>query len=409
MRIGVVSEYFDLSGSSPTVLYNLVGYLREHHPDLTFDVTASRNIYRGEHLLPARESLDGIEITRIATPKSNRPSTLLRLAAGMIFTIGAFLRLLRAPRVDALLVVTNPPSLPMATRAIGQIRGIPYIYLVHDLYPDVANVLGVLPRQALASRVLRRLQKRWLHAAERTIVLGRCMRDYLVDTYSMPASRIEVIPNWGDPDEIVPAEKSRFREENKLDGVTVLYSGNFGMHQDFDVVLDAAGLLRDRSPDITFVLVGRGIKEEHITRRIEREGLTNVRIFRLVQQEEYSDLLAAADIGLVTLARGAEGIGVPSKFYSILASGRPTVAVVARNSEVALVLNETHSGHQVDPGDSESLAHVIEKLAASPAERALLGTNARKALMDEYTLEHVGERFYATLTSLNRDPLLATS
>ena len=83
MRIGVVTEYFDRTGSTPTVLHDLVAHLRERHPDLTFDVIASHNQYRGDELLARHESSDGVEVTRLSIRKSNRPSTMSRLGAGV--------------------------------------------------------------------------------------------------------------------------------------------------------------------------------------------------------------------------------------------------------------------------------------------------------------------------------------
>ncbi len=397
MRIGVVSEYFDRTGSTPTVLHDLVGYMREHHVDMTFDIVSSANEYRGNSRLERHEKFDGIEITRLGTPKSNRPSTVARLSAGFVFTAAAFAELMRRPKHDVLLVVTNPPSLAMAAHAVRKLRGTPYVYLVHDLYPDVANVLGVLEASSPASRILHRSQKQWLSAASRVIVLGRCMREYVAEKYSLSADNIDVIPNWSDPRQIVPAATSRFRTEHNLEGIVALYSGNFGKHQDFDVILDAAKILQAKGSPVSFALAGKGAQEAHIAARLKNEAIHNVRMFGLADSGSYADMLAAADIGLVTLARGADGIGVPSKFYNILASGRPTVAVVARNSEVALVLKESDSGIQVDTGDAENLAAALERLAASPAERDRMGTNARKALVENYTLSHAGELFYRTL------------
>jgi colanic acid biosynthesis glycosyl transferase WcaI len=399
MRIGVVTEYFDRTGSTPTVLHDLVTHLRARHPNVTFDVIASRNQYRGDELLARHESSDGVEITRLSTPKSNRASTMSRLAAGFVFTTAAFTELMRHKRHDVLLVVTNPPSLAMAASGVRRLRGTPYVYLIHDLYPDVANVLGVLPKTSAPSLLLHRLQKQWLRAATRVIVLGRCMRDYVRDNYGVPSEKVDVIPNWADSDRIVPADKSRFRETHSLSGVTVLYSGNFGMHQDFDVVLDAAKILQAKNAGVAFVLAGKGAQEAHIESRIANEGISNVRLFPLADQKDYSDLLAAGDIGLVTLARGAEGIGVPSKFYNILAAGRPTIAVVAPNSEVALVLHESDSGMQVNTGDAIGLAAAVERLAADPVERGRLGRNAREVLVRNYTLDQIGERFYESLSA----------
>lgn len=394
MRLCILTEYFDNTGSTPTILSNLTQYLRETYPQLSVDVIASRNLYRGDARLPSREVQNGINVIRLSTPKSNRPSTLLRLTVGMIFTSAVARRLLTHGRYDLVFVVTNPPSLPIAAQLFARIRGVPFVYLIHDLYPDVATVLGVLSPTHPIALSLKKLQRSWLHSAAKVVVLGRCMRDHLREHYELPVERIEVITNWCDPDEVVPNATSRFREQRQLDGVTVLYAGNFGQYQDFDDVLDAAALLRDVEPHISFVLVGGGAREEHIKHRVLSEELHNVKVFPLVPVSEYPDVLAAADIALVVLAKGAEGVGVPGKFYNVLASGRPTIAVVEASSEVALVLDEDNCGVQVDPGNPDRLAQVIRELAGDAERRKTLGHNARQALLQKYTLQRVGDRFW---------------
>lgn len=394
MKLCIVTEYFDDTGSTPTILSNLTGYLREKYPQLSIDVIASRNVYRGDEHLRSGESRDGVNVIRLNTPKSNRRSTLLRLTLGMIFTLAAMRRLFAGGRYDLVLVVTNPPAAPFAAQVVARIRGIPYVYLIHDLYPDVATVLGTLAPTRPIAHVLRRLQRGWLHSAARVVVLGRCMRDRLVQYYELPLERIAVITNWCDPSEIVPTETSSFRQKHHLDGITVLYAGNFGQYQDFNDVLDAAARLRDVEPHITFVLVGGGAREGHIKQRVASEGLHNVKVFPFVGHSDYPDVLAAADIALVVLARHVEGVGVPSKFYNVLASGRPTVAVVAPNSEVALTLNEHNCGIPVTHGDPDRLAQVVSELAGDTERRKRLGHNARQALLQRYTLQQVGDRYW---------------
>lgn len=394
MKLCIVSEYFDETGSTPTILTELTTYLREAHPQLAVDVITSRNAYRGEQTLESRVTPSGINIIRLDTPKSNTQSIARRLMTGMRFTLAALRHLLTAERYDLVLVVTNPPSAPLAAKALSAIRGTPYVYLIHDLYPDVATVLGVLKPRQLAARALTSVQRSWLRSAARVVVLGRCMRAHLEQRYGLPASHIEVITNWSDPLAFSGAGTSSFRTANKIDGVVVLYSGNFGHYQDFDDVLDAAALLRDSEPAIRFVLVGGGAKEAQIRSRVSAENLRNVAVFPFVSHREHPDVLAAADIALVTLARGAEGVGVPSKFYNVLASARPTVAVVEPTSEVALVLAEEECGVQVSHGDPHRLAQVVRELAYNAERRQRLGANARKAMLAKYSLPEVGDRFW---------------
>jgi glycosyltransferase involved in cell wall biosynthesis len=156
------------------------------------------------------------------------------------------------------------------------------------------------------------------------------------------------------------------------------------------------------------VLVGGGAREGHIKQRVASEGLHNVKVFPFVGRRDYPDVLAAADIALVVLARRTEGVGVPSKFYNVLASGRPTIAVVAPNSEVALALNEHDCGVPVTQGDADRLAQVVSELAGDAERRKRLGHNARQALLQQYTLQQVGDRYWKVFDEVARQSSTVT-
>lgn len=398
MRVCIMNEFFypDSTGGTGTVLSSLARTLRDSYPDLEIDVITSRHLYRdAERLLPVQENWDGIQITRVSSPRASKTSTVKRLGANALFSAAALLSLLKRPRYDLVLVGTAPPTAATSAYALRILKGTPYAYVVYDLEPDRAVAMHVVSGTSGFARMLKRWQHRWLHAAGKTIVLGRCMREHLMKQYAMRPDQVAVIPIGADPDEVVPMSKaSRFRKSNDLEGFVALYSGNFGRYHNFDAILDAARTLQDQREDITFVLVGGGAQQQHIAQRIAAEKLCNVRMFPFVSQEEYSDLLASADVSLVTLEPGMEGICVPSKFYSILASGRPAIAMVSPVSEVARVITESQCGLQLDQQDSTGLAAVLTRLADRPADLAVMGHNARKALMDQYTTRHIADAYY---------------
>jgi len=409
MRVCLLCEYFypDSAGGPGAVFSSLARQLKDAYPELDIEVITSKNTYRGQSLaLPTYENWQGIKIFRLRTPKSNRASTLQRLVLGGVFTLAALGKMLLRRRYDLVLLVTNPPSLPMAALAYKRLRRTPYVYTIYDLYPDVATSLNVLSPASLPARVLRRLQARWLKSSARTIALGRCMRDYLRENYGLDESKIEVITNWADPGKIAPQGKNtRFRAAHDLRGTVVLYAGNFGQYQNFDNILDAARLLQGTQPDITFVCVGEGARRDHVARRVAEENISNVRLFSMVPQEEFADLLASADISLVTLEPGMEGLGVPSKFYNILASGRPTVAILGPQSEVARVLTEADCGVQVEQDNSARLAQVLGEMAAAPATLTRMGENARRVFLQNHTIQRCGEQYYELFLKLSERTL----
>ncbi len=396
MRVCIINEFFhpDDTGGTGTVLSHLVRHLKDEYSELTIDVITTRSVYRGEKtFLSLTEDWNGVNISRIGVPRPRTAKTVARLGAGWLFSMAALSKLMKRKRYDLVLVTTAPPTSPLAMRWM-RISRVPYVYVIYDLFPDVPVALGVLRADSRIARLCRRMQKQWLRNASSVVVLGRCMRDHLAKSYEVAPERIEVIPIWPSGDIVPLAKQTRFRQANQLSGRVVLYAGNFGQCQDFDNLLDAARQLRDTQPDITMVFVGEGPKKAYIQSRVADENLSNVRILPFVAHEDFPDMLASADISLVTLEPGAEGLGVPSKFYNILASGRPTVAVVAANSEVAQVLKEAACGLAVAHHDSHGLSHVLAQLCGDEARLQAMGAAARCVFEEEYTLEKSARRFY---------------
>ncbi len=398
MRICILSEYFypDSTGGTGTVLSKLVRHLKDNHNALEIDVISSRNQFRGAAgTLKARENWNGIRITRLKAPVPRQKSIKRRLAANMVFTARALGQLLLSRRrYDLILVVTAPPTLPLAAQLFSKITGVPYLYLVYDLYLDMAIALNMVSTEGSATKTFRRVQRNWFHSAAKVVVLGRCMRDHVATSYGLPMEKLGVVPIPSNIEMIVPIDKnqSNFRRENGIEGFLVLYAGNFAQYQDFDTLLDAAKILQDQ-PHIHFAFVGDGAKKAHIAARIAAEQLTNVQMLPFLPESQLSDMLGAADVSLVTLERGIEGLAVPSKFYNILASGRPTVACVPKASEVAQVILESGCGVQVEQQDAGALASTLKSLAKDPQTLARMGQNARRICEESYSFARIGQQF----------------
>lgn len=400
MRICIVNEFFypDSTGGTGTVLSSLTHTLRQRYKDVEIHVCTSRHLYRQEQaLLPPYQEWEGVRIHRVRSPQASRKSTIHRLTANLLFSIAVLLHLLRSGGYDLLLIGTAPPTLALIAALYRRLTGTPYNYVIYDLEPDRAVAMKVIASGGLPARLLWRCQRAWLHQAARVIVLGRCMRDHISSCYGLSIEKIAVIPIGADPLAVAPQSKiTRFRRRHGLSGFIALYSGNFGRYHNFDTILDAARRLGQTRQDISFVLVGGGAQKEHIATRIAAEGLSNVRMFDFVPEAEYADLLASADVSLVTLEPGMEGICVPSKFYSILASGRATIALMSPLCEVAQVIAESRCGIVLDQQDSSSLARALCRLADCPEEVTAMGCRARTTLLSNYTSEHVADAYYQT-------------
>jgi glycosyltransferase involved in cell wall biosynthesis len=172
----------------------------------------------------------------------------------------------------------------------------------------------------------------------------------------------------------------------------VQYSGNMGLWHDIDAIVRSAALLKHRG-DIVFLFVGGGMRKAAAQSLAQELQLPNVLWLPYQPIENLADSLGCCHVALISQREGLEGVAVPCKLYGILASGRPIIAQVPTNSEVARVIREEDCGAVIAPGDSEGLAREVERMADDPARRQAAGLASRRAYQMKYTVEKGAERF----------------
>ena len=328
-----------------------------------------------------REERNGVRILR-AWGTALGPARFAARAANYLSFFGSScLAGLAVPRPDVVVALTDPPIIGLAALACARRTGARFVYLCQDVFPEVARLLGDF-RSERVDRLLERVTRLLIARADRVVAVGETMRERLVAGKNADPGRITVIHNWADCSAIVPGPKRNpwSLAHGLAEPFVVMHSGNIGLSQDLDVLIDAAARL-SAYPDIVVALVGDGVKRADLEARVSRRGLANVRFLPYQPRERLAQSFASADVFVVSLARGLAGYIVPSKLYGILASGRPYVAAVEEASEVAAITRRHRSGLLAEPGDAEGLARQILTLHGDRARGRELGANARRAAL----------------------------
>ena len=120
--------------------------------------------------------------------------------------------------------------------------------------------------------------------------------------------------------------------------------------------------LRD-NPGIRFLFVGGGERMKALQALCEAEKVTNTQFLSYVTRERLNQIVAEADLGLVTQNPSCVGSIVPSKFYSMAAAGLPIVYVGAPNATPATLINQYQCGWFVRAGNAGKLQSLLLKLA----------------------------------------------
>jgi glycosyltransferase involved in cell wall biosynthesis len=300
------------------------------------------------------------------------------------FCACAFFSLLFGKRPDVIVCQTDPPFAPIAACLVAFVRRTKFVCYLQDIYPDIAVQCGKI-NEGFAVKVLRKFLVWCYCRADRIVVVSNDMRDWLRD-HGVSESKVTVIHNWVDTTAVHPVKSDNpFRQSQLLDGkFVVMYSGNVGQTQRFEMVLDAAERLQ-RDESIVFLIVGGGAKLASVMADAERRKLSNVRFLPYQPKSELAISLSAADVQLVLLDQTMTQLMMPSKLYSALASGTPILGIGDRWSHLASIVLENECGWFFDESQLDDLVDTLRQAAAAPAMITRMGEAARRSAVTDYS------------------------
>lgn len=394
MKIVIVSEFFyPYKTSTQKIITELAEDFIEY--GLEVNVLTTKNAYREEkQKLDKYEVYKGINIKRIFSTQGNRDNKVGRLLNYITFTISVLVNLLLKKDYDKILFLSNPPLVPYIGYLVKRITGKKYIYLVHDIYPDVAEKLGVIQKGSAVSKIMNYMNSKIYNNAEVIIALGKDMKAVIANK-GIDNEKIKIVTNWADSRVNFPKKVSEeFYKEQGLQGkFNILYTGNISKVHDIDTIIDVARKLKS-DKNIKFIFIGDGNRKEDIINLKEKEGLDNIQVGNYMFGEEYNNILNCADMFITTLQKGIEGLGVPSKTYTYMAIEKPLIAIMSKDSEIGSIVNEYNLGKQFESNEVDNIADFILKMQSDKKLYNEISTNIRIKFQSEYERKKVTRRFY---------------
>ncbi|MGP8155413.1 MAG: glycosyltransferase family 4 protein [Candidatus Acidiferrales bacterium] len=379
MHILLFNEYYppDTSATAKMAAY-VAEALSEHHH---VTVLAGRPSYDPAEFYPyaflRRDTLNNVTVERVGSTAYPRHRMNRRVSNYLSYLALAVPRAL-AIRPDVILAMTDPPVAGIAGAFVARMLGRPFVYNIRDLYPEMA-ISGEIVRPSRWIERWEKMHRRALKQAARVIVLGDDMRDRILAKGIAP-ERVMVVRDGAAspvpmPDTNDPATREIVEEIRCGFSFVVLHAGNLGFYGAWGALLKAAEILRNEN--VGFVFVGDGANRASLEASAAQSP--NVRILPFRPAQQVPHVMAAGDLHVVTVRRGLEGVVVPSKLYSILAAGRPVLAVAAAESDAARVAAEFGCGVAADPDDPAAIAAAIRGLRDNPARLAEMARRARAA------------------------------
>lgn len=323
------------------------------------------------------DTINGVPVHRCWQYVPSRVRALKRILHEASFVLTSSLRLLTLSSPDVLVVVSPPLLLGLAAAVTGALRGIPFVFHVQDLQPDAAVGLGML-KPGLLTRALFALEGLGYRMAARVSGITRGMLRAF-ERKGVPEKKRVYFPNGValSPTMDGPSlGKFRARQGIDADTFVAVYSGNLGVKQGLSVLLEAAALSRD--PRIQWVICGDGAEREKLEEQMTRQGILNIRFLPLQEQTEYQEMLADADLCLITQQAGSGRFFFPSKLLTALAYGKPVLAVVDADSDLEEAIREGEFGYCIPTNDPAEVALALQQAASDRESLAKMGARGRR-------------------------------
>ena len=327
--------------------------------------------YRGR--LTAFEEHRGVAIHRRAHYVPGRQSAFRRVVYEGTFLLTGSLTMGRPPP-DAIVGVS--PSLSgaaLAAELAYRFRR-PFGLILQDLMGRAAEQSGIAGGRTVARATA--AAECWL--ARRAAAVGIVapeFRGYLAESGVAP-SRIVDLANWAHiTASVEPPATTRARLGWGDDETVVVHAGNMGLKQGLEQVIEAARLAHVSRARVRFVLMGDGNQRTALERGAA--GLQTVAFRPFEPAATFADVLAAADVLLVSERPTVRDMSLPSKVTSYLAVGRPIVGAVVADGATARLLRSTGAARLVDAGDPDGLLRAIVELRDDPEAAKQLNSAGR--------------------------------
>ena len=345
--------------------------------------TSNRYCRRDGKIRQCREIHNGVHIRRFNHPPFLQSGKIGRLLNSFFLSIKWFFALL-FKHTDVVIFGTDPQFSFFIIPFLAFFR--PKLRLTiwgFDLYPEAIVADGIKIPGLLLKCI-----RWWAGISYRNcgllVDIGSCMCKRFLEYH--PGAEFETIVPWA-IDEPETPEVPDIETRRELFGdvaLGVLYSGTVGRAHQFEEFIFLARELRKRKASVSFCFAGRGNKYKSLQDMVTPDD-SNITFAGFIDEKLLPLRLACADIHMISLRHGWEGVVVPSKFFGSLAAGRPLLYCGTPNSCIAKIIQNEDLGFIVEKETIENIADVLEKLSYNKLNVSIIQAKAFNYYKNNYS------------------------
>ena len=316
----------------------------------------------------------------------------------MYWHIVSFLMALFMKNIDVILSPSPPLTIGRLNNWLGKLKGCNVVYNVQEIYPDILNK----PETSLVHRYLRSMERKVYNQSDAVTTIDQIFYDTIVDRFE-DRSKLHIIPNFVDTDlyksgvSTAELDKSLFPEN---DNIKLLYAGNIGWAQDWKPLVKLAE--KTRNLPVEYFLIGMGKMRSWVEEQKQTLGLDKLHILDYQPRHLMPAILAYSDLQYIFMTPESEGMGFPSKVYTIMACGRPLLVCSGENTPIVNFLKPIGCAKLITDHDLDCKTDEMTQWLAGMTREKLreMGAKGEAIVKAEYAKEIVTNKYVELVNSL---------
>lgn len=343
-----------------------------------------------------QENVDGIEVYYLNVSYSNSFGFLRRSFSFLRFIFKAVKQVAQFEHVDLCYAISVPLTVGIVAKQIKKRYGVPYIFEVGDLWPDVPIQMGFVKNSFLKQR-LYALEQEIYQSANSIVALSPSIKTAIEK--KVANKKVCMIPNMADLDFFEKTNKDPLLElKYKVQGkFVVAYIGALGVANGLDYILECANASRKTSLPVQFVICGQGAKKAALAKRIRQLELVNVTLLEFTNRKGVKDLFSISDAAFISYQPvPILETGSPNKFFDALAAGK--LCIINFGGWIKEEIEAANCGFFVDPLQP---ADFVKKVKPFLSDRLLLENyqfNARTLAAKKFSRHGLSRQYVELIT-----------
>ena len=349
------------------------------------------------------QNIDGIDTLRV---KIGRQFGVNFIKKGLVLIAipGKFNRAIRKHLKGPydLILYATPPITLEKTIAFAKRRYKAKTYLMlKDIFPQNAFDLDIMKENGFIASYFKKREKKLYKISDKIGCMSPKNMNFLAERDYSLLEKVELFPNTiapcGNPD--IPANDFIKEIDLPEDKTIFLYGGNLGKPQGVELLLGAISELKDYDKAY-FVVAGKGMELNKVKGALN--NAPNATFLDFMSKENFDNLTAQCDVGLVLLDYRFTIPNFPSRILSYLNYSKPVIAATDIHTDIKeLVEEDAKCGKWVHSKFMPDFIEAIKDMCENQ-DRKTLGANGRKYLLEHFDVSVSVEKLESFMKAESR-------